>query len=846
MPRDKKSIAIDVLSKRQSIKRSPRSPLILERPASVSSRWGLAQRLLPLIVVTALPVIFDWEIWSKIWTGARPRAWDGTGHYALAQVYDQSIFPDTFGWTHAFFAGMPFPNFYPPLFYWLIALLHHTHLVSFTGSFKLVLATSVLLLPVAIWMTAWAVSQKNRMIATSAALAVLPLLVDKRFFYPLGLGHASTFLVGLYTHPLGFVLLVAWYGVYLKAHLQKWRFVSASLLLTLASLSNFFAAITAALFVAATVSIDLVKRFRAPGLEERLEARRALFAHLVSPLIAAGLASFWLFPMLGASEYLVSRPYTGPFNELVPPVMLVWYALALAGVVCWMRRPTEGMTPFLASLCALAIIVIASSLLPPRWSPFQAPRFLATLNFLLAVPVGVAAAFALTKLRALSGGAIPRFLIAYGAPAALIVSLLIWIEPPTYGLAFFPTNESERIDSVLRFAQEHRGGRYLVEVPPFSRSGPALDSRALNSYLGLQGNEALSLSFREASPNIIFFNSLVSAFSTAPDNYGFSSILVNDLDFLRQPLAQHLSRARLVGVKYLVIFTPQIKDHLSKEAEIEARHDFGAWTVFALRGEPAPRVRILAFRPALVVSKFSLKQRRSDESDFIRWAEEQFADGWFDVPLARSPETKIDRLQELDQFGALILDTYDCADENLAFERLQSFAQQRALILLSSDSALFQRLRSAITKFPMAEIIERIPDAGGEWLGDNGPRRYGANNIRQEWLAIRRILERRKVSTDTAVSLDGEINQKIIRLKPNAITSGGSIPALINTTYHQNWRRDDGGAIYSASPFFILTFIRQPTQLIYARNWFDRAGLIVSVSVFVIFCFAVRFRKKAG
>jgi hypothetical protein len=207
MPRYKKRLSTTASLKRQIVRDAPQlSGHTAENSLRTSLRLAAAKRLLPLAVVAALPVIFDWEIWSKIWTGMRPRAWDGAGHYALAQIYDQLIFPDTFGWTHAYFGGMPFPNFYPPLFYWLIAILHHTHLVSFTGSFKLVLATSVLLLPVAIWMMAWAVSQKNRLVAASAACAVLPLLVDKRFFYPLGLGHASTFLVGLYSHPLGFVL----------------------------------------------------------------------------------------------------------------------------------------------------------------------------------------------------------------------------------------------------------------------------------------------------------------------------------------------------------------------------------------------------------------------------------------------------------------------------------------------------------------------------------------------------------------------------------------------------------------------------------------------------------------
>jgi len=149
MPRHKRNLTTATSLKRQFVRDAPRlSGHTAENDSPIHSWLTQAKRLLPLVAIAALPVIFDWGIWSKVWTGMRPRAWDGTGHYALAQIYDQSIFPDTFGWTHAYFGGMPFPNFYPPLYYWLIAILRRTHLVSFTGSFKLVLVTSVLLLPV--------------------------------------------------------------------------------------------------------------------------------------------------------------------------------------------------------------------------------------------------------------------------------------------------------------------------------------------------------------------------------------------------------------------------------------------------------------------------------------------------------------------------------------------------------------------------------------------------------------------------------------------------------------------------------------------------------------------------
>jgi hypothetical protein len=55
------------------------------------------------------------NLWLDVWQGSRAQPWDGTGHYALAQAYNQSIFPETFGWTNGYLAGIGFPNFYAPL-----------------------------------------------------------------------------------------------------------------------------------------------------------------------------------------------------------------------------------------------------------------------------------------------------------------------------------------------------------------------------------------------------------------------------------------------------------------------------------------------------------------------------------------------------------------------------------------------------------------------------------------------------------------------------------------------------------------------------------------------------------
>ncbi|HYY92882.1 MAG TPA: hypothetical protein VE713_00090 [Pyrinomonadaceae bacterium] len=147
----------------------------------------------------------------------------------------------------------------------------------------------------------------------------------------------------------------------------------------------------------------------------------------------------------------------------------------------------------------------------------------------------------------------------------------------------------------------------------------------------------------------------------------------------------------------------------------------------------------------------TLKERRRGEYNFIRFAEEQFADGWFGVLLARSTEMKIDRMRDLDQFGALILDRYECDDEELAYRLLRDYASRRVLVLLSSETDLFKRIRANRAEFPLAEFVERQASAADDGVLDatEPTFRYRTTAIRKEWSLIRRALERGKVATET-------------------------------------------------------------------------------------------------
>lgn len=239
-----------------------------------------------------------------------------------------------------------------------------------------------------------------------------------------------------------------------------------------------------------------------------------------------------------------------------------------------------------------------------------------------------------------------------------------------------------------------------------------------------------------------------------------------------------------------------------------------------------------------MVSNYSLKQRRNNQYDFIRFVEEQFADGWFDVVLARSPESKLDRLGALDGFGALVLDTYEYDDEERAYERLRAWAQQRPVLLLASESVLFRRIQHSIADFPHAEVIERQREAPGAWLASGVPTtNYGTSSIRRVWQAIQHTLDRRKIATNsaTAAPLTSRVEQNTIAIDHQA-ASAAKVPVLVSTTYHPNWQRADGAAVYAATPFYMLTFVDGPTKLTFARRRMERLGVAVSAGTLLMLC----------
>jgi len=265
--------------------------------------------------------------------------------------------------------------------------------------------------------------------------------------------------------------------------------------------------------------------------------------------------------------------------------------------------------------------------------------------------------------------------------------------------------------------------------------------------------------------------------------------------------------------------------------------------VFEMRAQAAPEVEMLPYLPALVVSSLNFKERQSGSYSFTRLSEEQFNSDYSNVLLAQAETNKIDKLSNLEGFSALILETYDSSNEDAAFEVVRRFAQERLLVLISSDRPLYARLARHLSELPHALIVRREAEEQSEWLNRSMPwLELDQSRIRKEWKLIEEAIESGKISSSSSSSSSSQASMSrddvsiSVRI-PNI--NGVKVPVLVRMTFHPDWARSDGQRIYAITPFFMLTFASHAFEARFRRTGVEKAAVAVSAVVFFALVLAV-------
>ena len=280
--------------------------------------------------------------------------WDGEAHLAIGKLYAEHIFPSTWGWINQWYTGMPFPQFYPPLFYFLVALVSKIlFFLSYDIVFRLFVFTSLIATPCLIAFLAYRLTHKRITTILAGLIAVILL----SFCGPdlnIGVGVGGTINTGLLANSLAFNFFVLWLVHFFQQHWTRKNYVWGVLFLTGIFLTNVHLIVPALIFF----FIRYVAAV-APGLfkaDWKNILRTTFVAYVPYGLIALGLAAFWVVPMLSRYDYF-STTTLNVEQDVIFYYFIIFSYLPFFFAVTFLVRRAIGVRYLAASIALLAIVV---------------------------------------------------------------------------------------------------------------------------------------------------------------------------------------------------------------------------------------------------------------------------------------------------------------------------------------------------------------------------------------------------------------------------------------------------------------------------------------------------------
>jgi hypothetical protein len=710
-----------------------------------------------------------------------PGGWDGTAHYAVTELYVRNHFPLPDGWMPEYFGGMAFPDYYPPLLYWISGGLA-TIGVPTAAAMSIVFLLSTVAIPLVSYSIAIRLG-RSRLAAALSSIIVVALLVDGGEQARFGIAIRGTFSVGLASHVLGYAVMLGAIRCAL-ARRRRVRVLGTAGMLALGVLANLH------------VTVDLVIVFGLAALFQLgWSVRRERFDLVVAGAIAA-LASclFWL-PLLAESRWLptYAMPPRFPGAGVVVPMAVA------AGIGGWWAMRTRSAWLLAISLFVLASAALCVFDLAPLMpgAPLQPWRIAAAGIYLAPIAVAPALAALLDRGR-LGRGAVAVGLAAY---ALTLRHASVYEYPLT-------TARERTYDRVFAALANRPTGRVLAEA-----GGDGADAYALQVLLPLHGHDSATGVFREASLGSLFAAPVQTRFSESARVFGLDSkVDVNVLLELTEP-ARLAAMLRAFDITHVVAHSARIK---ALVATIPGARALGGtdYTVYEMPW-PSAEVVLPAHAPVLVATNLEVK-RRTGTVDYMRLSEELLARGVFDYPTALQHGCAPADPAELAKFRALLV-LEPCGDPAVVDATLRAYVAGGGVVIAS--------LRAAATLAPdLVETIAVIPYEEAHTL-----RFYdavvAAFAARVPALALERVdatVTRERVAVDLP-------EQPLAPLTP----------VVVRATFHPSWVASRG-ELYLGAFGQMIVLTDGDTVLTHERSRGRVLGLVVSFLALVGGVFAWR------
>jgi hypothetical protein len=245
-----------------------------------------------MLLVTLSFIIYHLEP-SKVFLNTIPTGGDIPAHNYMVKHLKENLFSGfpvrIISWAPGWWCGFPMFQFYFPLAYFIMALL--SFVIPINIAFKIIMVAGVPILPLACFFALRRSGLKPQT-ALLAALMTIPFLFDSSNTM-WGVNIYST-LAGMISNSISFALFILTVSFMSKDIAESKIRTSSIILLCLLISSHFFTSIMAALMVVAM-----------PFMFPNKKLYKSFLTAAAEGLIALGLMSWWIIPLILKKEYSV-------------------------------------------------------------------------------------------------------------------------------------------------------------------------------------------------------------------------------------------------------------------------------------------------------------------------------------------------------------------------------------------------------------------------------------------------------------------------------------------------------------------------------------------------------------
>ncbi len=778
--------------------------------------------------------------------------WDGVSHTALAQDYAQNIWPAIFGWTPRWYLGMPFPNFYHPLFFWIVGLF-----VNVTGlSSAIVVKWFVLLMTTAFPFLFYLLSAKHfggRIAGLAAGFLSVFCMTRSDILAMNGLTLLGTYWTGLYAHLLGFELTLVWLLFFPSLRESSKNFWISTFLLFLVLFSNVNILINVLIIFVCIYLFDLGSR----KLSWK-SFREITLPYLSTGLIALAVTAVWYLPMFATFKWAPTQTLVSPGILAVPFNYYQMVLLFLAAVAAaYIRRNSFGLA---LSLSVLVSIIVASSSQIGIFAglPIQPYRNLINALFFM-IPV---ITIFLTEIALLSNRSWMQMAVVLFLPAALYFQ-----DPTNLTLKYFGTMyHKNEFESLFVPSMNHSEGRFFVEFlgnrGNDSRRGD--ESWYLNGLAGNRGGYGLYSVYREASISSFFTDALRNAYSNHAELFATTSQIAQDPSFLEQSFEEQKKRSALFNLKYFFVDKKETKQKFEKEGY---RHLASNWT-WDLFEDPEDRSKyghIPSRIPFLAFAQWKAKNRDYFGGyDYLSLAEAFFHANRHDLPFVLSPEQTLDSKMDWSPFSGLIITQFDYDNREEARKGILEFSRTKPVLILEGSDPLIGELKAYkndrklffFTPFEYEpEVLGYIVKQIREAKDKESSKRFQEEleekkqEIRESYRSpIRKMMA---VMEQHALPVTQQIHVVRTEMSRNKVTVTLSekpktpVPLIIHQTYFPRWFLGEQGVALVYPTYQFVLAKEKTIHVSYRMTWIEKGARILSWgTLFLISLALIRRRRK--